>query len=125
MNDFAHIIKINTKKLITMNTESSHVFLNKMKEKIDKGDYDNEITVPFMKRETIYASVKARITKKLETGGTPILTDAEIKDAIHDPKEAAAISLALFTKLGIVEKTEEGWDVTPKGERLLSRIKPY
>jgi ribosomal protein S19E (S16A) len=108
-----------------MNAESSHVFLNKMKDKIDKGEYDKEITVPFMKRESIYASMKARVVKKLETGGTPVLTESEIKNAIHDAKEVAAISLALFSKVGIVEKTESGWAVTPRGEKLLPHIKPY
>lgn len=108
-----------------MNTESAQVFLNKMKDKISKGEYDKEITVPFMKRESVYASIKARVTKKLETGGTPLLSETEIKDAIHDAKEIAAISLSLFSKIGIVEKTETGWVVTPKGEKLLHYIKSY
>jgi len=107
-----------------MNTESAQVFLNKIKDKISKGVYDKELTVPFMKRESIYASIKARVTKKLETGATPLLSDAEIKDAIKDAKEVAAISLELFSKIGILQKTEEGWIVTPKGEKLLQHVKP-
>lgn len=107
-----------------MNTESAQVFLNKIKDKIGKGVYDKELTVPFMKRESIYASIKARVTKKLETGATPLLSDAEIKDAIKDAKEVAAISLELFSKIGILQKTEEGWIVTPKGEKLLQYVKP-
>ena len=108
-----------------MNTESAQVFLNKMKDKISKGEYDKEITVPFMRRESVYASIKARVTKKLETGGTPLLSETEIKDAIHDAKEIAAISLSLFSKIGIVEKTGAGWVVTSKGEKLLNYIKSY
>lgn len=107
-----------------MNTESAQVFLNKMKDKISKGEYDREL-IPFMRRESIYASIKARVTKKLETGGTPLLSETEIKDAIHDAKEIAAISLALFAKIGLMEKTAEGWIVTPKGEKLLTHIKSY
>jgi len=107
-----------------MNTESAQVFLNKIKDKIGKGVYDKELTVPFMKRESIYASIKARVTKKLETGATPLLSDAEIKEAIKDAKEVAAISLEIFSKVGILEKTEEGWIVTPKGEKLLKHVSP-
>lgn len=107
-----------------MNTEPAQVFLNKMKDKIGKGEYDKEITVPFMKRESIYASIKARVIKKLETGGTPLLSDAEIKDAIKDAKEVAAISLEIFSKIGILQKTETGWIVTPKGEKFLQYVKP-
>lgn len=107
-----------------MNTESAQVFLNKIKDQIGKGVYDKELTVPFMKRESIYASIKARVTKKLETGATPLLSDAEIKDAIKDAKEVAAISLEIFSKIGILEKTEAGWIVTPKGEKLLQHVRP-
>ena len=107
-----------------MNSESAQVFLNKIKDKIGKGVYDKELTVPFMKRESIYASIKARVIKKLETGATPLLSDAEIKDAIKDAKEVAAISLELFSKIGILQKTEEGWIVTEKGEKLLQHVRP-
>jgi len=118
------IIKINTKNLLTMNTESAQVFLNKMKDKIGKGEYDKEL-LPFMRRESIYASIKARVTKKLETGGTPLLSETEIKDAIQDAREIAAISLSLFAKVGIMEKTEAGWVVTEKGEKLLRHVKTF
>lgn len=107
-----------------MNSESAQVFLNKIKDKIGKGVYDKELTVPFMKRESIYASIKARVIKKLETGATPLLSDAEIKDAIKDAKEVAAISLELFSKIGILQKTEDGWIVTEKGQKLLQHVKP-
>lgn len=106
-----------------MSNESAQVFLNKVKDKIGKGDYDEELTVPFMKRESIYASIKARVIKKLENGATPLLSDAEIKDAIKDAKEVAAISLEIFSKIGILQKTEEGWVVTPSGEKLLKYVK--
>jgi len=107
-----------------MKNESAQVFLNKIKDQIGKGIYDKELTVPFMKRESIYASIKARVIKKLETGATPLLSDGEIKDVIKDAKEVAAISLELFSKIGILQKTEEGWIVTPKGEKLLQHVSP-
>ncbi len=107
-----------------MNSESAQVFLNKMKDRLAKGEFDKEINVPFMKRESVYASIKARVTKKLETGATPLLSEGEIKDAIQDAKEVAAISLSLFSKIGILQKTEEGWIVTSKGEKLLQHVKP-
>ena len=54
-----------------MTKESAQVFLNKMKDKIASGEFDKEIG-PFMSKATIYASIKARVDKKLETGGTPL-----------------------------------------------------
>jgi hypothetical protein len=109
-----------------MNNESAQVFLNKVKEKINKGDYDSEITVPFMSKATVFNSIKARVDRKLETGGTPLLNDAEIKDAIKDAKELAATSFFIFQKLGIMEKNDAGeWHVSAKGEKLLKAIKTY
>ena len=109
-----------------MNIESAQVFLNKIKDKISKGDYDSDITVPFMSKLTVYSSIKARVDKKLETGGTPLLSDTEIKDAIGDAKEVAAISFGLFKKLGILEQTDEGvWQISPKGDKLLKSIRTY
>ena len=107
-----------------MNSESAQVFLNKMKDRLAKGEFDKEINVPFMKRESVYASIKARVTKKLETGATPLLSEGEIKDAVQDAKEVAAISLSLFSKIGLVEKTEEGWIITSAGEKLLKHVSP-
>jgi hypothetical protein len=108
-----------------MNSEPAQVFLNRIKDKIEKGEFDKELTVPFMKKDSIYASIKARVLKKLETGGTPLLTDTEIKDAIHDAKEVAAISLEIFSKIGILKKIDGEWVVTPAGEKLLKYVKSY
>lgn len=108
-----------------MSSESrqAQVFLNKIKDRLGNGEYDKDITVPFMKKESIYASIKARVMRKLETGGTPLLSDTEIKDAITDAKEVAAISLSLFSKIGLVEKKDGEWVVTPAGEKLLKYVK--
>ena len=108
-----------------MANESAQVFLNKIKEKIGKGDYDSEITVPFMNKTTLFASIKARVDKKLETGGTPLLSETEIKEAIKDAKEVAGVSFEIFKKLGILEKTEVGWVVSKRGEKLLRSLKTY
>jgi len=90
-----------------MKNEQSKVFLSKIREKIFNGEFD-EYVMPFVSRELIYASIKARIDKKLETGATPILSDTEIKEALKDTKEIAAITYALFLNAGIIEKTDDG-----------------
>jgi hypothetical protein len=105
-----------------MNKESSQVFLNKMKDKIASGEFDKEVG-PFMSKATIYASIKARVDKKLETGGTPLLSDAEVKDALKDAKEVAAITLGIFAKLGLFEKIEGEWRFTKLGDKLINTLK--
>jgi len=108
-----------------MYTESTQVFLKKIKEKIAKGDFDNDISVPFTNKQLVYASIKSRIDKKIETGGTPLLSDTEIREAIKDTKEVAAITFEIFKKTGIIVKTEEGWDLSPIGRKIMPHIKPF
>ena len=81
--------------------EQAKVFLNKMSEKIRAGEFDEEF--PFFTRDLIYASIKARIDKKLETGATPLLTETEVKEAIKDAKETAVMTAKLFLEAGILE----------------------
>jgi hypothetical protein len=102
-----------------MKTEQSNVFLNKIHSKIKKGDYDSSLTIPFMTKELLYASIKSRISKKVETGGTPVLTDAEIKDAIKDTKEVALITAALFVKHGVLVKGVDGYELSDKGKKII------
>jgi len=95
-----------------MDKEKSQVFLVKIGDKIKNGDYDKEFTIPFMTKELVYFSIKARVDKKLETKATPLLTDAEIKDAIKDAKETATITASLFIKNGILIKGVDGYELS-------------
>ncbi len=88
--------------------EQAKVFLTKMKERILDGAYDEYVGL-FVSRELIYASMKARVLKKVETGATPLLGEAEIKDALEDTKEIAALTALLFTHNKVINKTEDGY----------------
>ena len=44
---------------------------------------------------------------------------------IMNAKEVAAVSFEIFKKLGIMEKTETGWQVSKLGEKLLKSIPSY
>jgi hypothetical protein len=88
------------------------LFLDEMYEKISSGEYDKEMTIPFMTKNLIYAAVKAKVNKKIEIGGTPILTKSEIKDALRDARETAVTVASVFIKNGILDKTEDGYDLS-------------
>ena len=94
---------------------NNNVFITKIAEKIKLGDYDKHLTLPFMTRELLLISIKAKFDRKLETGGTPILNDAEVNDCILQAKETAATTCSIFEKFGIVERTDEGYKITDKG----------
>lgn len=96
-----------------MKEEQAKVFLSKIKERIKDGEYDAYVK-PFVSRDLIYASFKARILKKLDTGATPILSESEIKDALQDAKDIGVITYALFLEAGIIKKEENNVSVQTK-----------
>lgn len=99
--------------------EQAKVFLSKMSGRIRNGEYDKYLNIPFATRELLYAAVKAKINKKIETSSTPLLTDTEIKIAIQDARETAAVTCELFNKIGITEKTDDGYIINEKWKALL------
>ena len=99
--------------------ESKDVFLTEMKNKINAGMYDDQLTLPFMTRKLMIATLEGKIKKRLESGGTPMLTETEVKTLIEDMKEASGSAFHLFVEYGILEKTEEGYQLSAKGAKAL------
>ena len=99
-----------------MDKTNNQIFLSKIYQKIKDGDFDKYLTLPFMTKELLFSSMKAQIFKKISTGGTPILTDSEIKDCIAETKETAVTTFALFLKEGLITKTKDGYEITPAGQ---------
>lgn len=101
-----------------MNPNNS-VFLHKIIEKIKKGDYDEYLTIPFMDKELLISTIKVKITKKIAKNTTPILTDSEIQACIQEVKDTALEICKIYLKIGIVEKTEDGYKISKKGKLAL------
>lgn len=98
-----------------MKNINNNVFFNKINERINHGDFDVYLTVPFMTRSLLLSSIKGRLNKKIETAGTPILSDAEIKDCLSEVKETALHVIATYMQLGFIVRTEAGIEFTEKG----------
>jgi hypothetical protein len=111
---FDIVTQINIKNQ-DMKNINNDVFLNKIMQRIKNGDFDAYLTLPFMTRDLLVTTIKGKLTKKVETGGTPILSDADLKDCIADVKESAVYIVAIYLKLGFIIKTETGYEFTPKG----------
>ena len=96
--------------------ENKNTFLETIHKGIDNGEYDNQLNLPFMNKKLFYNIIKGKINKKIETKGTPVLNNAEIKNIIEDMKEIAGSTFYIFVKSGILEKTEEGYKLSKKGQ---------
>lgn len=97
-----------------MKTINNNVFLNKIYQKIKAGEFDNYLNIPFMTKELLYECIKNKIERKIETGSTPILSDNEVKDCLSEVKETAVNIFAVYLKIGFIEKTENGYEMTEK-----------
>ena len=91
-----------------MKNINDKVFLNKINERINSGDFDSYLTYPFMTRNLLFTIFKGKIDRKIETGGTPILNDAEIKDCISDAEETSKNIFVIYAKVGFINKDEKG-----------------
>ena len=103
-----------------MEKTNNQVFLTKIFQKIKDGDFDKFLTLPFMTKELFFSTLKARILKKIVTGGTPILNDAEVKDCLQETKETAVNTLITFLKEGLIVRTVDGFEMTEKGNKMLN-----
>lgn len=99
-----------------MENPNNRVFLSKIAQRIKDGDFDKYLSLPFMSKELLYVRIKDRIERKIKTGGTPILTDYEIKECLEETKQTAVATFAMFLKEGLIVKSETGFELTPKGE---------
>jgi len=98
-----------------MKNINNNVFLVKIYQQINDGNYDEFFTLPFMSKELFFNIIKLKIIKKIETGATPILNDNEIKECITETKEVAASIISLYLKLDFIKKTSRGIEFTKKG----------
>ena len=83
-------------------------FLNKFQGKLDNGEFDQYLTLPFMKKELLLANVKVKVEEKIEKETGSGLSDLEIMDVIKDLKETAGGVFSLMVKYKILEQKEDG-----------------
>ena len=106
-----------------MASAQSKVFLSKIHELIASGSYDKYLEFPFVTKELIYTSIKARVLLKESKGGNPMLTDGEIKECMNDAKETAANTAYAFFQAGILERDEKGGlKISEKGQIALREV---
>ena len=92
-------------------------FLLDFKAKLDNGEYDKHLTLPFMKKELLMAAVSGRIQRKIDKGVTPMLTDSEVQLCIDEAKETAGGTFYLMVKYKILEEKEDGtYGLSGKGQ---------
>lgn len=104
-------------------SEQPMIFLSNINKQINEGQFDNEINIPFMSRDLIRSAVQKRMDRKIETGSTPFLSTREIEDSVQDARKIAVETAAIFLEMGLLERTEEGIQVSNKWKGFIQSAK--
>jgi hypothetical protein len=98
-----------------MRTTNGDLFLIKITQKIKNGDYDDYFTIPFQTKELFLTTIKHKISKRVEKGGLPVLTDTEINECITESWDIAYDLLNTYIGLGFLALTDNGIELTESG----------
>ena len=91
------------------------MFLTRIKGKIKRGEYSQYLTLPLASKELLYAIIEEKVESRLEEGVNPLLTDKDIMECVQCTLTTAVELVNLYLTVGILEKTENGYDLTEKG----------
>jgi hypothetical protein len=103
-----------------MSQEKTEIILNKLYERVDRGEFDADLNIPFASRKLLKKVINQTIEEKIEKKTTPVLSDSDIKSLISDVKETATITAKLFIELGIIEKDGKKYEVNPVWQEKLN-----
>lgn len=99
-------------------TREKDSFLNNMLKRIQEGEFDEFLTLPFMNRKLLFNNIKKKVDKRISLGGSGVLIDSEIIDSINILKETAAFTFKTFIESGIMEPAPDGngYQISRKGK---------
>lgn len=104
-----------------MNEDKAKIFLDRVLARIDNGEFDQHLNIPFASRKLLKSLVESKMTKKVETGSTPVLSDTDLWHCVEEVRETAAHTASIFFKKGILVKDENGVvGLNPKLEKLIN-----
>lgn len=91
-----------------MENEKAQIFLDRVLDRINNGEFDEHLTIPFASRELLTLSVESAMQKKLDTDSTPVFSETDIYDLIAAVRETAVETAGAFIKIGLLVKDEDG-----------------
>lgn len=106
-----------------MSENKAEIMLGRILDRIDKGEFDKDLDIPFASRKLLKALVQSKMDKKVETNATPVLSDLDLEECVKDVRATAAEVAAVFGWAGILEKTDKTAElpiqVTEKWDNIL------
>ncbi len=109
-----------------MSQEKADIFLSRINDRINRGEFDKDLEIPFASKKMLKSLVKAKMNKKVETGATPILSENDLAECVRDIRETAVFTAAVFLEVGILQENDKKmvehprYRVTTKWEEILN-----
>jgi len=105
-----------------MKEDTAKIFLDRVLNRIDSGEFDEHLNIPFASRKLLRSLVESKMAKKVETNSTPVLSDTDLWNCVAEVRETAAHTASVFVKKGILVNDENGvLVINPKLEKLINR----
>lgn len=99
--------------------EKARIFLNRAYERVDSGEFDSKLQIPFASKKLLKSLLKQMMTNKLNTGSTPVISDLDINDAVDQVRESAAHTLKTFMENGIIKRVDNKLEISEEWKKLL------
>jgi hypothetical protein len=115
-------LHINNKIILNiMDKEKVEIVLSLIDKRIENGEFDSKLDIPFASRGLLKSLIESKIAKKVETNSTPMLSENEIDQCVKDVVETAMSTAAVFLKVGVLVKTENGIEVSEAWKKFLEK----
>lgn len=103
-----------------MKQETAEIFLSRVNDRINRGEFDEKLNIPFASKKLLRSVVKSKMSKKVESGATPVFSDIELNECVEEVRETAVTIAAIFLETEILEKTDKGIKVSETWDKLLN-----
>ena len=100
--------------------QSAQIFLDRTLQRVDDGEFDEHLSIPFASKKLMKANIEAQMKLKIETNSTLVFSDAELYEIVGDVRESAAQTVAAFIKIGILEETKDGYGISEKWSKVIN-----
>ena len=91
-----------------MSEDKAKIFLDRVLNRIEIGEFDEHLSLPFASKKMLKILVEEKMQKKVETKSTPVISEKELFDLIDDIRETAAQTTATFIRVGILKENAKG-----------------
>ena len=99
--------------------QKAQIFLDRTLKRVDNGEFDEHLSIPFASQKLMKAVITDRMNKKIENNSTPVFSDTELYEIVGEVRDTAAETAALLSNIGIMADEGNGMGISKKWQEKL------